>query len=82
MADDAAVEETTTYTPKTVKDVESHEFVRQYAKHLKSKVRERKRERYLRSLRTLRQHSRSEITRDTLASTHRRHDARPARASP
>ena len=33
--------EETQYTPKTVKDVDAHEFVRQYAKHLKGKVSDR-----------------------------------------
>jgi small subunit ribosomal protein S19e len=31
-------EEETKYTPKTVKDVDAHEFVRQYSKHLKGKL--------------------------------------------
>ena len=33
-------EEGTKYAPKTVKDVDAQEFVVQYAKHLKGKVRE------------------------------------------
>ena len=36
-------EEETKYAPKTVKDVDAHEFVRQYAKHLKGKVRRKER---------------------------------------
>ena len=36
-------EEGTKYAPKTVKDVDAQEFVVQYAKHLKGKVREERR---------------------------------------
>ena len=38
--------EETKYAPKTVKDVDSHEFVKEYAKHLKGKVRRRRANRF------------------------------------
>merc|ERR1711887_20008 len=37
-AEPITMTEETQYTPKTVKDVDAHEFVRQYAKHLKGKL--------------------------------------------
>ena len=40
-AEPITMTEETQYTPKTVKDVDAHEFVRQYAKHLKGKVSDR-----------------------------------------